>query len=96
MKKTWIALFLALCMLTTMTAASACCAEPSDMDKTQTMEETCPCMMDGTGVDGCACMKGMCDEKCGCGETCDCAEKKLEMLTAEMNGVFEANMDLWN
>ena len=65
MKKTWIALFLALCMLTTLTAASAC-------------------------------MKGMCDEKCGCGETCDCAEKKLEMLTAEMNGVFEANMDLWN
>ena len=96
MKKTWIALFLALCMLTTLTAASACCAEPSDMDKTQTMEETCPCMMDGKGVDGCVCMKGMCDEKCGCGETCDCAEKKLEMLTAEMNGVFEANMDLWN
>ena len=96
MKKTWIALFLALCMLTTLTAASACCAEPSDVDKTQTMEETCPCMMDGKGVDGCACMKGMCDEKCGCGETCDCAEKKLEMLTAEMNGVFEANMDLWN
>ena len=96
MKKTWIALFLALCMLTTLTAASACCAEPPDMDKTQTMEETCPCMMDGKGVDGCACMKGMCDEKCGCGETCDCAEKKLEMLTAEMNGVFEANMDLWN
>ena len=96
MKKTWIALFLALCMLTTLTAASACCAEPSDMDKAQTMEETCPCMMDGKGVDGCACMKGMCDEKCGCGETCDCAEKKLEMLTAEMNGVFEANMDLWN
>ena len=96
MKKTWIALFLALCMLTTLTAASACCAEPSDMDKTQTMEETCPCMMDGKGVDGCACMKGMCDEKCGCGEACDCAEKKLEMLTAEMNGVFEANMDLWN
>ena len=96
MKKTWIALFLALCMLTTLTAASACCAEPSDMDKTQTMEETCLCMMDGKGVDGCACMKGMCDEKCGCGETCDCAEKKLEMLTAEMNGVFEANMDLWN
>ena len=96
MKKTWIALLLALCMLTTLTAASACCAEPSDMDKTQTMEETCPCMMDGKGVDGCACMKGMCDEKCGCGETCDCAEKKLEMLTAEMNGVFEANMDLWN
>ena len=96
MKKTWIALFLALCMLTTLTAASACCAEPSDMDKTQTMEETCPCMMDGKGVDGCACMKGMCDEKCGCGETCDCAEKKLEMLTAEMNGVFEANMNLWN
>ena len=96
MKKTCIALFLALCMLTTLTAASACCAEPSDMDKTQTMEETCPCMMDGKGVDGCACMKGMYDEKCGCGETCDCAEKKLEMLTAEMNGVFEANMDLWN
>lgn len=27
---------------------------------------------------------------------CDCAEKKLEMLTAEMNAVFEKNMDLWN
>ena len=102
MKKTWIALLLALCcMLTTLGAASACCADAcctgtSGMDETQTMEETCPCMMDGKGVDGCACMKGMCDEKCGCGETCDCAEKKLEMLTAEMNGVFEANMDLWN
>ena len=101
MKKTWIALLLALCMLTTIGAASACCADAcctgtSGMDETQTMEETCPCMMDGKGVDGCACMKGMCDEKCGCGETCDCAEKKLEMLTAEMNGVFEANMDLWN
>ena len=101
MKKNWIALLLALCMLIAMGTASACCADacctdPSGMDETQTMEETCPCMMDGKGVDGCACMKGMCDEKCGCGETCDCAEKKLEMLTAEMNGVFEANMDLWN
>ena len=100
MKKTWIALLLALCMLTTIGAASACCADAcctgaSGMDETQTMEETCPCMMDGKGVDGCACMKGMCDEKCGCGETCDCAEKKLEMLGAEMNAVFEANMDLW-
>ena len=58
MKKTWIALFLALCMLTTLTAASACCADACcttvRMDKTQTMEETCPCMMDGKGVDGCA------------------------------------------
>ena len=120
MKKTWIALFLALCMLTTLTAASACCAEPSDMDKTQTMEETCPCMMDGKGVngcpcvsdmcgEGCMCMEGkpcmqegmradgcMCEKQCACENECACAEKKLEMLTAEMNAVFEANMDLWN
>ena len=42
-------------------------------------------------MDDCACMTGMCDEKCSCGEKCDCAEKKLEMLTAEMNAVFEKN-----
>ena len=37
MKKTWIALLLALCMLTTIGAASACCSDsccmsPSGMD----------------------------------------------------------------
>ena len=96
MKKTWIALLLTLCMLTTMGAASACCADAcctgtSEMDETQTMEETCPCMMDGKGVDGCPCEK-----QCDCENECACAEKKLEMLTTEMNAVFEKNMDLWN
>lgn len=101
MKKTWIALLLALCMLTTIGAASACCTsacctKPSGTDEAQTMEETCTCIIDGKAMDDCACMTGMCDEKCSCGEKCDCAEKKLEMLTAEMNAVFEKNMDLWN
>ena len=125
MKKTWIALFLALCMLTTIGAASACCADAcctgtSGMDKTQTMEETCPCMMDGKGVNGCPCVSDMCGEdclcmdgkscmqdgmradgcmcekQCACENECACAEKKLEMLEAELNDVFEANMDLWN
>ena len=125
MKKTWIALLLALCMLTTIGAASACCADAcctgtSGMDETQTMEETCPCMMDGKGVngcpcvsdmcgEGCMCMEGkpcmqdgmradgcMCEKQCACENECACAEKKLEMLTAEMNAVFEKNMDLWN
>ena len=125
MKKTWIALLLALCMLTTIGAASACCSDsccmsPSGMDETQTMEETCPCMMDGKGVNGCPCVSDMCGEdclcmdgkscmqdgmradgcmcekQCACENECACAEKKLEMLTAEMNAVFEKNMDLWN
>lgn len=53
------------------------------------MEETCTCIINGKAMADCACMTGMCDEKCSCGEKCDCAEKKLEMLTAEMNAVFE-------
>lgn len=120
MKKTWIALLLALCMLTTIGAASACCTGTSGMDETQTMEETCPCMMDGKGVDGCPCVSDMCGEdclcmdgkacmqdgmradgcmcekQCACENECACAEKKLEMLTTEMNAVFEKNLDLWN
>ena len=125
MKKTWIALLLALCMLTTIGAASACCADAcctgtSGMDETQTMEETCPCMMDGKGVNGCPCVSDMCGEdcmcmdgkacmqdgmcadgcmcekQCACENECACAEKKLEMLEAELNDVFEANMDLWD
>ena len=125
MKKTWIALLLALCMLTTIGAASACCADAcctgtSGMDETQTMEETCPCMMDGKGVNGCPCVSDkcgkdclcmdgkacmqdgmrvegcMCEKQCACENECACAEKKLEMLTTEMNAVFEKNMDLWN
>ena len=125
MKKTWIALLLALCMLTTIGAASACCSDsccmsPSGMDETQTMEETCPCMMDGKGVNGCPCVSDMCGEdcmcmdgkacmqdgmrvegcmcekQCACENECACAEKKLEMLTTEMNAVFEKNLDLWN
>ena len=125
MKKTWIALLLALCMLTTIGAASACCSDsccmsPSGMDETQTMEETCPCMMDGKGVNGCPCVSDkcgkdclcmdgkacmqdgmcadgcMCEKQCACENECACAEKKLEMLEAELNDVFEANMDLWD
>ena len=125
MKKTWIALLLALCMLTTIGAASACCSDsccmsPSGMDETQTMEETCPCMMDGKGVNGCPCVSDMCGEdcmcmdgkacmqdgmcadgcmcekQCACENECACAEKKLEMLEAELNDVFETNMDLWD
>ena len=121
MKKNWIALLLALCMLTTtMGAASACCTGASGTDEAQTMEETCPCMMDGKGVNGCPCVSDMCGEdclcmdgkscmqdgmradgcmcekQCACENECACAEKKLEMLTAEMNAVFEKNMDLWN
>ena len=125
MKKTWIALLLALCMLTTIGAASACCTDAcctgtSGMDETQTMEETCPCMMDGKGVNGCPCVSDkcgkdclcmdgkacmqddmraegcMCEKQCACENECACAEKKLEMLTTEMNAVFETNLDLWN
>ena len=125
MKKTWIALLLALCMLTTIGAASACCADAcctgtSGMDETQTMEETCPCMMDCKGVNGCPCVSDkcgkdclcmdgkacmqdgmrvegcMCEKQCACENECACAEKKLEMLTTEMNAVFEKNLDLWN
>ena len=125
MKKTWIALLLALCMLTTIGAASACCADAcctgtSGMDETQTMEETCPCMMDGKGVNGCPCVSDkcgkdclcmdgkacmqdgmrvegcMCEKQCACENECACTEKKLEMLTTEMNAVFEKNLDLWN
>ncbi len=77
MMKNWIALLLALCMLTTMGAASACCADAcctgaSGMDETQTMEETCACMMDGKGVDGCPCVSDMCGEDCLCmdGKSC--------------------------
>ena len=114
MKKTWIALLLALCMLTTIGAASACCTGTSGMDETQTMEETCPCMMDGKGVNGCPCVSDKCGKDClcmdgkacmqdgmradgcMCEKQCACAEKTLEMLTVEMNAVFEKNMDLWN
>ena len=125
MKKTWIALLLALCMLTTIGAASACCADAcctgtSGMDETQTMRETCPCMMDGKGVSGCPCVSDMCGEEClcmdgkscmqdgvradgcmcekqcACENECACVEKKLDMLTDEMNDVFEKNWDLWS
>lgn len=125
MMKTWIALLLALCMMAALGVASACCADAcctgtSGRDETQTMEETCPCMMDGKGVNGCPCVsdkcgkdclcmdgKGcmqdgmrvegcMCEKQCACENECACAEKKLEMLTTEMNAVFEKNMDLWN
>ena len=125
MMKNWIALLLALCMMAALGVASACCADAcctgtSGRDETQTMEETCPCMMDGKGVNGCPCVSDMCGEdclcmdgkscmqdgmradgcmcekQCACENECACAEKKLEMLTAEMNAVFEKNMDLWN
>lgn len=59
MMKNWIALLLALCMMAALGVASACCTEPTGMEEPQTMEETCACMMDGKGVDGCECMDGM-------------------------------------
>ncbi len=102
MKKTWIALLLALCMLTTIGAASACCTsacctKPSGTDEAQTMEETCPCIIDGKNMDDCACMTGMCDEKCSCGEKCDCAEKEDGNADGRNERrVREKNMDLWN
>ena len=96
MMKNWIALLLALCMMAALGVASACCTEPTGMEEPQTMEETCACMMDGKGVDGCECMDGMCGDKCACGEGCKCAEKRLDMLAAEMNALFEKNMELWN
>lgn len=96
MKKNWIALLLALCMMAALGVASACRTEPTGMEEPQTMEETCACMMDGKGVDGCECMDGMCGDKCACGEGCKCAEKRLDMLAAEMNALFEKNMELWN
>ena len=49
------------------------------------------CMQDGMRVEGC-----MCEKQCACENECACAEKKLEMLTTEMNAVFEKNLDLWN
>ena len=66
MKKTLVALLLALCMVTSLTAASACCTGTSGMDETQTMEETCPCMMDGKGVNGCPCVSDKCGKDCLC------------------------------
>ena len=57
MMKNWIALLLALCMMAALGVASACCTEPTGMEEPQTMEETCACMMDGKGVDGCECMR---------------------------------------
>ena len=96
MMKNWIALLLALCMMAALGVASACCTEPTGMEEPQTMEETCACMMDGKGVDGCEYMDGMCGDKCACGEGCKCAEKRLDMLAAEMNALFEKNMELWN
>ena len=77
MMKNWIALLLALCMMAALGVASACCADAcytgtSGMDETQTMEETCPCMMDGKGVNGCPCISNMCGEDCLCvdGKSC--------------------------
>ncbi len=90
MTKNWIALLLVLCMLSTLGIASACCTDgcciSSGMTETQTMEETCPCMMDGKGVNGCPCMGDACGEDCMCmdGKSCtmdgmtadDCACEK--------------------
>ena len=80
MKKTLVALLLALCMVTSLTAATACCvdsgrAETTGMEKPMTMEETCPCMMDGKGVNGCQCNGDKCGKDCMggvCGDDCMC------------------------
>ena len=97
MKKTWIALLLALCVLMTLGAAHACdeeCGRPARLSEPQTMEETCPCMMDGKGVDGCSCLEnGACTQDGMC--EMDEIEEKLEMLEDELNAMYEMNMDLW-
>ncbi len=84
MKKTWLALLLTLCMLVSAAAASACCEDgcclPADTDKAQTMEETCPCMMDGKGVNGCPCVTDMCGEDCMCMDGKSCMQ---DGMTAE-------------
>ena len=108
MKKNWIALLLALCVLMTLGAAHACdeeCGRPARLSEPQTMEETCPCMMDGKGVDGCSCTDGASAEGCSCLENGACTqdgmcemdeiEEKLEMLEDELNAMYEMNMDLW-
>ena len=84
MKKTLVALLLALCMVTSLTAATACCvdsgrAETTGMEKPMTMEETCPCMMDGKGVNGCQCNGDKCGKDCMggvCGDDCMCMDGK--------------------
>ena len=91
MKKTWIALLLALCMMTALGAASACCTSPSGMDEAQTMEETCPCMMDGKGVDGCPCVSDKCGKDCLC---MDGIEKFIERLGERFN-IREIAFDRW-
>lgn len=108
MKKNWIALLLALCVLMTLGAAHACdkeCGRPAMLSEPQTMEETCPCMMDGKGVDGCSCTDGASADGCSCLENGACTqdgmcemdeiEEKLEMLEDELNAMYEMNMDLW-
>ena len=108
MKKNWIALLLALCVLMTLGAAHACdtdCGRPAGLSEPQTMEETCPCMMDGKGVDGCSCTDGASADGCSCLENGACTqdgmcemdeiEEKLEMLEDELNAMYEMNMDLW-
>ena len=108
MKKNWIALLLALCVLMTLGAAHACdtdCGRPASLSEPQTMEETCPCMMDGKGVDGCSCTDGASADGCSCLENGACTqdgmcemdeiEEKLEMLEDELNAMYEMNMDLW-
>ena len=102
MKKTWIALLLALCMLFSTATAFACCTDDcctnsSGMDETQTMEETCPCMMDGKScmMDGMRSDECMCEAQCACADDCACAEHKLEMLYDELNAVFEMHMETW-
>ena len=93
--KKWLAMLMA--MLLALGAVSAL-AESGDTMEDKTMcDESCmcageeSCMQDGVCSDGC-----MCEKQCACENECACAEKKLEMLTAEMNAVFEKNMDLWN
>ena len=83
MKKTWIALLLALCMLTALGSASACCGDDcytiqSAMDEKQVTEGDCACTKDGMG--DCPCAGGMCGEDCMCMDGMSCMK---DGMTAE-------------
>ena len=83
MKKTWIALLLALCMLTALGSASACCGDDcytiqSAMDEKRVTEGDCACTKDGMG--DCPCAGGMCGEDCMCMDGMSCMK---DGMTAE-------------
>ncbi len=97
MKRIRIALLVVLSMLISVNVAFACCIDEccTNLSNQQTMEETCPCLMNGSE---CPCVSG--GEGCICASPCPCSEtdpeKRLELLENRLNAVFEKNADLWN